>query len=242
MNFEIPKALQDLENDHPSWIAARTYALSLSLSLGPALLPILLERKISRTRRSKLASILKKELSVSGFAFAMTVAAAGGAALERYWIRLSRKYNQTASTTSKCHKLSILSNIILQKLDLPPSLRTFICNVATSLLAILLMNSRRRSSQTPKVDIPLTVPISPSEGSSDGRPSATLDLTLLFFVRALDSVMQGWFLRRAEKSVDISLPKANAIRQPQELRLIRKKVAEFTDKLDALAFWIASAR
>lgn len=238
----IPKALQHLENDHPARIAARTYVLSLSLSLGPALIPILTEGGISRKRRSRLASILRKELSASGFAFAMTVAVGGGALIESCWKQITQKDSQAPDSTSSKHRISVLSDILLRNLDLAPAYRTFICNLITSVVAVLLLQSRRRSSPIHKVDIPLTVPISPSEGLADRKSPVTLDLTLLLLVRTLDAIIQGWFLRRTEKTVDTVRSKKIERRSTEEKRLIRKTVMELTDKLDAFVFWAASAR
>ena len=57
-------ALRSLPSDHPVLIALRTYALSLSFSLGPALAGILLSSKPSK--KDSLVNVLKRELGASG--------------------------------------------------------------------------------------------------------------------------------------------------------------------------------
>ncbi|KAL5534232.1 hypothetical protein ACEPAG_694 [Sanghuangporus baumii] len=238
LNRIIPKFFQRLENDHPARIAVRTYALSLSLSLGPALIPLLTGGRLNKKRRNKLASILKKELSVSGFAFAMTAATGGGAALEYYWRRFTKRLGQAAQLKADAHALS---DVLLRDTEAEVSLlyETFTCNAITSLLAIFLMHSRRRSSQTRRADIPLTVPI---DELGDRKSSPTLDLTLLLLVRALDAFAQRFFHQHAEKVVDNRQTDMYGESSVDRKRLLRKKVAVLTDKLDAFVFWAASAR
>lgn len=240
-NRLIPKKFQELENDHPARIAVRTYALSLSLSLGPALIPLLTEGGLNKRRRNKLALILRKELSASGFAFAMTVAAGGGAALEYYWKRATKGHEHPTKFKAGAHRLPLLSDVILRGAEFSPSYDTFICNAISSFVAILLMHSRRRTSQTRRADIPLTVPI---DEIGDRKSSPTLDLTLLLFVRALDAFAQRFFRRHAEKAIDVegSRMAMDGESANGKKRLLRKKVAVLTDQLDAFIFWAASAR
>lgn len=237
-----PRPLRNLNNDDPVWIALRTYWLSLSLSLGPAIIPVLTEGRFSKKRRSKLLSTIKKELGVSGFAFAMTVAVGGGAAVEHYWRQSSREDGEPVGQRTPMRHFAILSNILLQKIELSPLYRTFVCNILTSTIAILLLQSRRRSSQTSKANLPLTIPITPPERLSDKRTSATLDLSLLLLVRALDSIVQSLFLRHAEKVAHVGQPETDCLEPPIDKRLIRKKAMMLANKLDALIFWMASAR
>ncbi|KAL5518936.1 hypothetical protein ACEPAH_619 [Sanghuangporus vaninii] len=239
LNRIVPKTFQRLENDHPARIVVRTYALSLSLSLGPALIPLLAEGRTNKKRRIKLASVLQKELSVSGFAFAMTTAAGGGAALEYYWKRFTKRLGQAAQFKADANRLSVLSDVLLRGTEVSPLYETFICNAITSLLAILLMHSRRRSSQTRRADIPLTVPI---DELGDRKSLPTLDLTLLLLVRALDAFTQRFFHQHAEKVVDNKQAEMYGESSVDRKRLLRKKVAVLTDKLDAFIFWAASAR
>ncbi len=83
--YVLEDHLHSLPDDHPLHIALRTYALSLSLSLGPSLLSPLLSRKARDGRLKALASVLQRELGISGFAFAMSVGVGGGSALKYFW-------------------------------------------------------------------------------------------------------------------------------------------------------------
>ena len=74
-----------LENDDPRIIVARTYGLSLSLSLGPSLISLLARGPLNKKSYARISALLKKELGPSSFAFAMTVAVGGGTALEALW-------------------------------------------------------------------------------------------------------------------------------------------------------------
>ncbi|KAI5124691.1 hypothetical protein M0805_004298 [Coniferiporia weirii] len=235
--LEAAKTLQQNEADHPLHIAARTYALSLSLSLGPALIPAFASGGLSAKKYNRFVSILQKELGASGFAFAMTTAVGGGGAMEYYWQRLAKAYSDQASDAAPLRGKNSMRNA-----ELNPIHRTLLCHVLTSFIAITLMQTRQRSSQTLKASIPFTVPISP-ERSLDGRASGTLDLTLLLLVRALDSLVQGAFQRIVKEQVDHTVSKGECPEDPgKSVREVRRKAAIMTDKLDAIVFWLASAR
>src|SRR5436189_3760143 len=79
--------LSDQPN-HPSQVALRTYALALSLSLGPSLIPFLVSLVVPKFRGSKtsfasLKRVLRRELGHDGFAFSITFSVAGGAILKQ---------------------------------------------------------------------------------------------------------------------------------------------------------------
>lgn len=213
-----PRHLKDwllsLPNDHPLHIAIRTYPLALSLSLGPTLLSFLTS---PRARSKGLISILRRELSVTGFPFAITVALGGGSTLWTLWECLCQGKTEAARGSQPDHVPRSL-------VRLKPWQKTFISNALASLVAISLLQPRRHSLDVRKVHIPLTVPI-PQTQVEQGRRSATLDLTLLVLVRALDALAQGLVFRRA------------AVEKKQE----RKRRLAITTKLDALAFWASSA-
>jgi hypothetical protein len=165
------------------------------------------------TARSKgLISILRRELGVTGFSFAITVALGGGSALRTLWKRLEQKQDET----------SVRGNCVSR---LKPWHKTFVCNALASLAAISLLQSRRRSAQTRTVHIPWTVPIAQTPKTEGGRMSLTLDLTLLVLVRAFDALVQGLVFKRAG----------------DETKQARKRRLAITTKLDALAFWASSA-
>lgn len=230
------KKLASLDNGDPRAIAARTYGLSLSLSLGPSLVSFLARGHFSRKAYAKLSQLMKKELGINGFAFAMTVAVGGGATLDVLWRRLLRDEAEEASGLwfRTVNMLKQCIKTALHRWHASPYQRAFICNALSALVAIELMQRGKRSNRAANQSsmIPLTVPVP----SSDRRISRTLDLTLLLLVRALDSCMQGFIQRRTHSS---NIPSEEEGKQTSE---IRTTAASMTDKLDAMLFWIASAR
>ena len=90
----VQHAYDELPASHPAKIATRTYSLALSFSLVPALGSQVLSGKLRPS--PKLRAAVARELSVTGFPFAMAVAFGGGAALEKWWAK-----NEPLSTTSR---------------------------------------------------------------------------------------------------------------------------------------------
>jgi hypothetical protein len=201
-----------LPNDHPLNIIVRTYPLALFLSLAPALV----SSATSPKARSKgLISILRRELSPTGFPFAITIALGGGSALRTLWKRLDQRQ---AGSIPRSESGSHLKPWQWQK--------SFISNALASFVAITVLQHRRRSGHAQNgVHIPLTVPISHAPTVERGRMSATLDLTLLVLVRAFDALLQGLVFRRTG----------------EEKKQERKRRLAIASKLDALAFWACSA-
>lgn len=234
--LESYQRLTSLKNDDPRFIAARTYGLSLSLSLGPALISLIARGPLTKKKYARTLALLKKELSSSGFAFAMTVAVGGGAALEALWQHLLQIETGDEPTTrhsdSKIRKP--LPNIPISWPKLSAHQRSIVCNAITALVAISLMRRGKRSAHIPSPSIPSTVHIQ----SSGQKTSRTLDLTLLLLVRALDSIFQGFFQRIAHSPSEYLSPEGEVTHAAE----IRRSVATMTDKLDAMLFWIASSR
>jgi len=209
-----------LPNDHPLHIVIRTYPLALSLSLGPTLLSF---ASSPRARSKDLNLILRRELSVTAFPFAITVALGGSSALRRLWIRLDKRKSESVRGSDPNGVPTFKSLVRLKSWQ-----KSFVCNLLASLVAITLLQPRRRPAHIRKVHIPLTVPISqgtPQAERGAGRMSATLDLTLLVFVRAFDALVQGLVFRRTG----------------DEKKQERKRRLAIITKLDALAFWASSA-
>lgn len=238
----IEKHFPGLPDDpnHPAQIALRTYAVALTLSLGPSLLPFVLALVSGPNRRKGQARSLKKvlvsilvfvyllyisyiastkarELGKHGFAFGITVAVGGGAALQHVWQMLedasvdaedaSQPFGSPPSlprdATSGSSRLE--RNETYRKFrrwiysrDVSPSHKAFISNLFSSTLAILLLQGRRRSKAPPgkTVNIPLTMPI--DTYTTKSGPSPTLDLTLLLLVRAVDATIQSMMFKRSE--------------------------------------------
>ncbi|TDL28440.1 integral membrane protein [Rickenella mellea] len=223
---ERPADKPRFPNDHPLHIALRTYVLALSLSLGPALVPFL-KPQPSRKSSATLLAILSKELGPTGFAFAMTTAVGGGAALDYAW----RHAEHSVQDKSDPHKvLHLRLQKLLRFFNLQPSQRTFLSNAISSLFAIALLQSRRRVSPI----LPITSQTKPEATGV----SPTLDLTLLLFVRSIDTLVQ----RVLHHEFDIR-PSRMSNEGPDELgRVNILKVARLTTRIDAFVFWAASAR
>ena len=216
---DIKHSFLSLPNDHPLHIVIRTYPLALSLSLGPTLLSF---ASSPRTRLKDLNSILRRELSVTAFPFAITAALAGSSVLRRLWNRLDQRNFESVRGRGGDPNGGFKSLVRLK-----PWQKSFVCNLLASLAAITLLQPRRRPTHVRKVHIPLTVPISHGTPQAErgGRMSATLDLTLLVLVRALDALVQGLVFKRTG----------------DEKKQERKRRLSIVTKLDALTFWASSA-
>jgi len=207
-------------------VAARTYSLALSLTLGPALLSLLTSRKARHHGLTRgLSVILGRELGITSFSFAITVAIGGGSALRALWesIESGKTGYSKLSDSWAGRRLQKLKTYVT---SVKSVYKALFFNSLSSFLAIMLMQSHRRSLQTQKAAIPWTIPISPPNKTTSGRTSATLDLTLLLMVRALDAVMQAVVFKRAGN-------------EGEEARTRRQRL---TTGLDALLFWASSAR
>lgn len=230
----IPHALADylhsIPDDHPVHISLRTYALSLSLSLGPALLPFLTSQKARSGGLKALRNVLQRELGLASFASSMTVGVGGGAALKLFWDEWSERYAQKnhPSTEPESPLLRWWQKFTTWLASLDDVHRNFISNIISSYLAIRLLQSRRRLSRSapPRAPIPMTALTT----STPAKPSFTLDLTLLFAVRAVDLLVRSTLFPSPEK-----------VRWDQKDH-IRKKRQDLTTKLDAFIFWASSAR
>ena len=204
--------LHALPDDHPLQIALRTYSLALSLALGPALLPFLTSRKARSKGIARVIYILRRELSPNAFASSITVGVAGGAAIRQVWQRWEAGTERNGVHGNAMEKLReyVVSLQDWQK--------AFLSNALSSTLAIALLHSRRRHATSVSV----------------GRPSPTLDLSLLVLVRAMDSVVQMGLLK-SPYSITRSMPFHEREERQTTSRL-------WSSRLDALVFWACSAR
>ncbi|KIM85208.1 hypothetical protein PILCRDRAFT_817207 [Piloderma croceum F 1598] len=271
----LPVDLLD-DSIHPVQIALRTYAVSLSLSLGPSLLPFIVapfrKEKHTRGRARSLGYVLKRELGPNGFAFAITVAVGGGAALQRLWQILEEAGQDTDNDSlleqSDLSAVGSGSNSLESQLWVYRELRwiasgprrAFACNLISSAIAILLLQGKggwSRSISTPikSIDIPLTIPIDANATKHGSSP--TLDLTLLLLVRAVDAIIQCTVFRGTE--IHLSSSAAHTIdilgsngevlvsqAGTAEARRTREEETEWrqkmTTRLDAFIFWACSGR
>lgn len=210
---DLADFLHTLPDDHPLQIGLRTYSLALSLALGPALLPFLTSRKARAQGFKRVLYILKRELSINAFAMSITVGVAGGAAIRSLWDGLEEWYEGGATPSE-----SVPGKMRAWLSSVKGGQRAFLSNVVSSSLAIALLHSRRRHAASAWV----------------GKPSPTLDLSLLLLVRAMDSVVQLALFKPSAAS-ERHLPTA----VKDENRANRRK---WSTRLDALVFWACSAR
>lgn len=248
---DILEKLPELSDDltHPSQVAIRTFALSLSLSLGPSLVPFVLSfvtgRRSQKTGLAALRKVLRRELGYDSFASAVTLAIGGGAALKRLWESLEAKEDknseQKQTESDRCSR----SWLLYFDSRLSSCQKTFIANLFTSSISILLLQAgRRRSERLRNIPRPGAIPfpytytpsnpsLTPSVRSS---PSPTLDLTLLVLVRAIDVAFQSMILKLTTET------EAETPESVKGKPTFNKDKFLLTTRLDALVFWACSAR
>ncbi len=283
-----------MSND-PAQIALRTYLLALSLSLGPSLVPALSTPTPGVTlNKFRLIRILRRELSLDGFAFAMTLAVGGGALLRKYLVSFARvkgpDLNPSRSVEEEegdfDHPLgssvfarlkqkftSILNAtrlLLACYYKLSEEQQTFLTYVLSSSLGVLVLQAggererniaRRRARTTTTLNEATT-----SSSTVPSSASPTLDLTLLLLVRAVDTVVQRFIIRRSSRS---PIPgkelqqnitavsngqnsESTSLRYRSDLELEEKSKLDskfrtcqstrWTSRVDAFVFWACSAR
>lgn len=195
---------------HILHVACRTYTLSLALSLLPSLVPVIVNPHPSAY--VKFRKLLKRELGLTGFAFCMTIAVAGGRLIDE--LSKDGKISESERSPSTPRSTSTQSR------------RTFLANVVSSTVAIIIFASRNQRSARGTSSIPFTLSI-----SRDTSP--TLDLTLLILVRALDAHAQT-YLQKYNSNAKESSPEA---KNPSN-RLFKFLIKE----MDVILFWLASSR
>jgi hypothetical protein len=227
---------------HSVQIALRTYALAISLSLGPALLPFVAAAS-TRVGKRRLWKVLKAYLAPTGFPFAVTLAVGGGAALERA-IRAQQEHIETDTLSSNVDSHNRWSLQWKKRLlsSLSPERRTFLANLVTSFVGVFLLHfehrkrvirhARDRLKGIPDgMPIPFTVPSSP-----------TFDLTLLLVVRAVDSVIQSAVFHRSNQIEPLEDDKSqNSSKEAWEKLQKEKCRKRLTARIDALVFWACSS-
>lgn len=225
----IEDYLLSLPDGHPLQVSIRTYSLALSLSLGPALLSFIVSPKARSKGVLGLQTIVKRELKSTSFPFAITVAIGGGSALQYLWKRLETDLDDTLASPKQpwsprfgrlANQLQALKEYIS---SISQERKTFAIYACSSFVAIVLMQARQLSSKKLGTTMPL---ISTSRRNVTGRTSATLDLTLLLLVRALDAAVQHVVFKRVGEEHD-------------DARRWRQRI---TTKIDAMVFWASSAR
>jgi hypothetical protein len=244
---------------HPLQIALRTYALSLTFSLAPSLGPLI----ISRTLKGRLPvkglrlEGFRRELGVNGFAFAITLAVAGGATLQHFWRTLEEANAQIpglsqaalSSETNTPARSDVCKRTVQQfktwtaTLDLSPLQKTFISNLLSTSIAIILLQGRNRPRSIPAAG---NAPISP-----------TFDLSLVLVVRAADAVIRSLVrketrMHRPRGDVKAPVDFGQTLASNHSFKeTMQKGITEedaksnhqcLTTRLDAFVFWFCSAR
>ncbi|KAG1825935.1 uncharacterized protein BJ212DRAFT_1260134 [Suillus subaureus] len=254
-NIANPKNLWPDDPSHPAKVAIRTYSLSLSLSLGPVLLPValtLVNRSSSlETRLGSFRRVLRREVGLTGFPFAITVAVCGGIALKHFWEAVGvrhvtvdkqdspevRRQPVVASTFQRrTTVLSLAAQICSRMSNSTPSgsQKAFLSNILSSTIALFLLQRAR-----------------PSKAGSH-RPFTTFGFTLLFFCRATDAIMQHFLSVESARKANLfntSTNRSNPNKPSADVPMPAKgdsKAKKWHQStvawLDAVVFWACSAR
>ncbi|KAH8835746.1 hypothetical protein DL96DRAFT_1575426 [Flagelloscypha sp. PMI_526] len=206
----------DIPDDpsHPVQIALRTYSLAASLSLAPAVISL-----ASSPSWPALKRILARELSLTGFPFAATLAVSGCYALQRLWVKLQTTHGHLSPRLRRDVYKTFLSALLSS-------------GISIWLLQVGARRWRRRVPST-AASIPYTPP------DLYTRPSPTLDLTLLLLVRAIDFDPE-------DSSIHLDLS-ASSISEEALMRKLRAEKARrvnlrrkiLTSRVDAIVFWLS---
>ncbi|KAF9015167.1 hypothetical protein BDQ17DRAFT_1340598 [Cyathus striatus] len=237
----IPSLPEDTRD--PAQIALRTYALSLSLSLGPSLVPFIIGaasgKQSPKVGWNALRRVLRREFGHDGFAFAITVIVGGGARLRSLWLALDHP-NKTYSRDQTLGIVERLLGKLHATVKVTDKQKTFISYIITSLIGILLIQSGRRRAVLLSDRTVRASSLTTYNASYVNRASPTLDLTLLLCVRALDAVAQSVILKLNPSSPEKG---STIITEGKEKEQRRRSNAQlWTSRLDAFVFWACSAR
>ncbi|KAI0348059.1 hypothetical protein BDW22DRAFT_1350209 [Trametopsis cervina] len=207
--------LHSFPDDHPIQIALRTYALGAFLSLSPPVMTYVVSSRIRKKGLQALLKVFRRELAVTGFAFTTAVAVGGGAALKGTLEVLEGGAYEIQKLPASIANAVNRINGLLSKLK--SSHKTFMSYIISSSIAVSLLQYPTTHSVSWKA-----------------RPSATLDLTLLLVVRALDSVV------RANVLPSVQPPGKTLTNEERERAQTKRQ--KYTRRLDAFVFWACSAR
>lgn len=253
---------------HPAKVSSRTYGLGLLLSLGPALFPFAVKvaalakagKDVDRMRVRKavtgLGKLLRRELGPFGFAFATTTAVTGGLFLQNLLENLEKSTDISLQNgdpafgaardleTTFGNVKSMLGRRLISLSDVQ---RAFLANFLVSSVAISLLQWKRaprRPSGVP--ELPLTLPIDDIPNHKGISP--TLNLTLIHFVRALESVVYGGLqdeiLRKLKGKAREVTPGGTELEEatPRDPVHMKNWIRLSMSNLDSLVFCVCSAR
>ncbi|KAF8973929.1 hypothetical protein BDZ97DRAFT_1912380 [Flammula alnicola] len=245
---------------HPAQIALRTYALALSLSLGPSLVPFVAallfpsSKGRAQANGSALKRVLRRELGHDGFAFAITLSVAGGAALRKYlWPfllknqqqeQLYRVEDESAEDWAQWQDKKVRAPGLLDDSNAGLISKTILKGIFDRLRSGLLGLTLGQQTFLSNV-ISSTAGIlliqagrertrqmqAARRAAASAAPRAvnltspTLDLTLLLLVRAVDSIVQTFILQKPVPARSGSRNGRNA-EHTAEPKLVHDRLAE----------------
>ncbi|KAJ6519824.1 hypothetical protein C8R45DRAFT_1048591 [Mycena sanguinolenta] len=232
--FHRVNSLVPANSSHPLQVAVRTYCLSLLLSLGPSLVPFLTSRRSHKTSRHALKRVLAREFSPKGFAFAVTLALGGGSFIREFWRILDTLDDSDSPDATPAKAAALKLRALISTLKLSSAQKTFLSNVVSSSLGLLLLQAGRAQSSSSST--------LRSNGKERGA-SRTLDLTLLLLVRALDAAVQSFVARKSgsRRESDADLPEGQRQSAAERLTSGLRREALRT-QIDSFVFWACSAR
>jgi hypothetical protein len=270
-----PSILQDhihayiaLPADHPARVGFRTYGLGLLLSLGPAFLPFVAKvlvpviggEGVDRVKTKKAVAglwrLLRRELGPFGFAFSITTAVAGGSFLQNVFNNLAKPSSDNplqdcnhelgAATGGLNSAWSIKSRLWTPLSDVQ---QTFLANALASAVAIVLLQWKPAPGRPQGIpELPLTLPTPTKDISKRKGIPPTLNLTLIFFVRALDSIVHGGLqdklLQKLKGKEREAMPRSTELEEVMSKDSIRARdwINKWTSTLDSWVFCVCSAR
>ena len=243
--------------------------MALLLSLGPELLPFIARvvvlakagKDIDRVRVGKIVTglgrLLRRESGPFGFAFAITTAVAGGSFLRNASESLEKPADlfiqngdanvDAAGRGSNSTLKNVQCTLRRYWKSLSDVQQTFLFNALASTTAILLLQWKtvpRRPSGVP--ELPLTLPVDDIPRRKGISP--TLNLTLILFVRALDSVVHGALqdklLQKLKGKGREVTHRSTEVEEAISRDSVHAKnwIHKWTSNLDSLVFCVCSAR
>ncbi|KAJ7783792.1 hypothetical protein DFH07DRAFT_997007 [Mycena maculata] len=214
------------DSSHPAQVALRTYALCLSLSVVPSLIPFITSPK--KHSKTALRRVLAREFGLGGFAFSVTLALGGGSLIRELWQALD-VLGPDADSPATAAALRLRAWI--SGLKLSSAHKTFVSNVISSSAGLLLLQAGRSRSKNS---------VSPSKEPSASR---TLDLTLLLLVRAVDAAVQSFVAKKSGSRRESDAVHSGRRPQTATERLASSlKRESMRMQIDSLVFWACSAR
>ena len=200
-----------------------------------------------------LGGLLRRELGPFGFAFAITTAVAGGSFLRNVSENpgktaiLSPQDGGAAGSGLSSTFEDVKSRLRRHWTSLSGVQQTFLSNALASAVAIVLLQWKSAPGRPFGVpEFPLTLPIDDIPRRKGISP--TLNLTLILFVRALDSLVHGGLqdklLQKLKGKGREMTPGSTEVEEATSRDSLYAKnwINTWTSNLDSLVFCVCSAR